>query len=559
MSLISVRNLSIALRSDGRMKPIVSDLSFDVAEGETLCIVGESGSGKSMTAKALMGLLPKGAQTNGAARFQDRPLLGGGADAIRGREISMIFQEPMTALNPVLTIGRQLTESSVILAGATQAEADRKAVALLERVGISGGPARLNQYPHEFSGGMRQRVMIAMALMSEPRLVIADEPTTALDVTIQAEILDLMRRLVDETGMGLILITHDMGVVAEMADKVVVMRHGRAVETAPVAQLFAAPADPYTKALLAAVPRLDAGGVEPGATLDQPLVVATNVRKTYRTRASLFGKQMEARALDDVSVTISRGETLALVGESGSGKSTLGRAITRLAPIDSGAIRIDGQDIAALKGQALRKARARAQMIFQDPYSSLDPRFSIGATVAEPMIIQGAARADARERMTRLLTRVGLTPDMAPRYPHEFSGGQRQRIAIARALATDPDVLVADEPTSALDVSIQAQILDLLADLKAERRLALLLISHDLAVVRQVADRVAVMRQGRIVETGPTAAVLADPQHAYTQVLLASAPVADPTRRRGRIAPNAEPSPPSGPLQEVAPGHWVAA
>ncbi|MEO1493140.1 MAG: ABC transporter ATP-binding protein [Pseudomonadota bacterium] len=559
MSLLSVEDLAISLRSDGRLKEIVMGLSFTVGPGEILCIVGESGSGKSMTAKALMGLLPRGAKTGGVASLVGKALLDGGAEAVRGRAISMIFQEPMTALNPVLSIGRQMTESSVILGGMAQGEADRRAADLLERVGINNGTARLAQYPHEFSGGMRQRVMIAMAMMSEPRLMIADEPTTALDVTIQAEILGLMRRLVDETGMGLILITHDMGVVAEMADKVVVMRNGQSVETAPVVDLFQAPKDPYTKALLAAVPRLDTGPAPQTGESGRHLVEVRVVSKTFSTRSGLFGKPVETRALDDVSLTVGSGETLALVGESGSGKSTLGRAIARLATIDAGEIYVDGRDVGMLKGRDLRAARGRTQMIFQDPYSSLDPRFSIGATVGEPMTIQGTPRSEVRAQTNALLSRVGLGPEVASWYPHEFSGGQRQRIAIARALATGPEVLVADEPTSALDVSIQAQILDLLAELKVERDLALLFISHDLAVVRQIADRVAVMRRGRVVETGPTELVLSDPGHPYTRMLLDSAPVPDPARRRGRIAPVRTGANPTGSLQEIAPGHWVAA
>ncbi|MEM9148409.1 MAG: ABC transporter ATP-binding protein [Pseudomonadota bacterium] len=559
MSLLNVEGLGISLRSDGRWNQIVKELSFDVAAGEILCIVGESGSGKSMTAKALMGLLPRGARTSGRAMIEGQPLLGGGAEKVRGRMISMIFQEPMTALNPVLTIGRQMTESSVIIGGISQTKADERASALLERVGIGEADARLRQYPHEFSGGMRQRVMIAMALMSEPKLMIADEPTTALDVSVQSGILQLMRQLVDETGMGLILITHDMGVVAEMADKVVVMRHGKSVETAPVAQLFGAPENRYTKALLAAVPRLDSQAEAPTQSVPAPLMEARNLRKTFRIRSGLFGKPIETRALDDVSIAVGAGEALALVGESGSGKSTFGRAITRLVSIDAGELLVDGQNISALEGRELRAARARAQMIFQDPYSSLDPRFSIGATVDEPMVIRGKTRAEARDRTEGLLRRVGLEPDLAARYPHEFSGGQRQRIAIARALATDPDLLVADEPTSALDVSIQAQILELLSELKVDRSLALLFISHDLAVVRQIADRVAVMRRGRIVETGQTADVLSQPRHSYTRMLLDAAPVPDPNRRRGMIAPAPDMTGEDGPLHEVAPGHWVAA
>jgi ABC-type glutathione transport system ATPase component len=395
--------------------------------------------------------------------------------------------------------------------------------------------------------------------------MIADEPTTALDVTVQAQILELLTRLVRDTGMGLILITHDMGVVAETADRVLVMQRGRAVETASVHTLFAAPSNPYTRQLLAAVPRLDkrSGDRAEGAAImprREPLIVVERVSKSFYTRVGLFRSGLQTHALDAVSFYLDTGETLALVGESGSGKSTLGRAVARLTDIDRGSIRIAGQDISMLSGAALRKARSHTQMIFQDPYSSLDPRFSIGRTIAEPMRIRGVSGAEARERTALLLDRVGLAADIYDRFPHEFSGGQRQRIAIARALATDPSALVADEPTSALDVSIQARVLELLRELKAERSLALLFISHDLAVVRTVADRVAVMRAGRILETGPTEAVLADPHHRYTRALIASAPIPDPARRSGRRRLEAQTfDAPIGPLREVSPGHWVAA
>lgn len=539
MALLEVDRLSVALPSGRQYKTVVEDVSFSLEASETLCIVGESGSGKSMTAKAVIDLLPKGARVDGSIILNGKTLRKEDALAARGTDIGMVFQEPMTALNPVLTIGKQLTEASVIVGGISQPEADKKAVELLERVGIDNASVRMRQYPHEFSGGMRQRVMIGMAMMMSPKLLIADEPTTALDVTIQAQILELLQKLVQETGMGLIQITHDMGVVAETADRVLVMKDGKTVETAPVSQLFKSPEQPYTQALLKAVPRLDT----PGHTSDEsdvnsePVVEIMSVTKRFNrgTRWFGFGKREATMALNNVSLDMYEGETLALVGESGSGKSTLGRAITRLLSVNSGEIKILGQSNASLHGEALRAARAETQMIFQDPYSSLNPRFTVGRTVAEPMIIQGVSRRQAQNDTAALLEKVGLSASVGNRYPHEFSGGQRQRIAIARALATNPSILVADEPTSALDVSIQAQILDLLVMLKKERSLSVLFISHDLAVVRQVATRVAVMRHGAIVEVGPTDTVLNSPASDYTRQLIASAPIPDPTRRRGKL------------------------
>ena len=558
-AILDVRDLRVAFGSGRRMREVVNGISFSVAPGEVLAIVGESGSGKSVTALSLMGLLPKGAGrvAGGTAHFEGQDLFGLAPEPlrrIRGERIGMIFQEPMTSLNPVLSIGRQLTEAPLAHGRATRAEATAAAVTMLERVGIDDAPRRLRQYPHEFSGGMRQRVMIAMAMMMRPALLIADEPTTALDVTIQAQILDLMRALIDETGTSLILITHDMGVVAETADRVLVMREGRAVEEADAATLFAAPREAYTRALLAAVPRLDGevfAAPETAAEV-RPIVRIDGVSKTFVGRT-------ETRALDDISLEVMAGETVALVGESGSGKSTLGRAVARLLDVDRGAILVDGVDMAAMKGGTLRRARAKVQMIFQDPDALLDPRFPIGRTVAEPMIIHGkAGRRDAAVGAEALLKRVGLDGQMARRCPHEFSGGQRQRVAIARALAAGPKIIVADEPTSALDVSIQAQVLALLGELRDEQGIALLFISHDLAVVRQISSRVAVMRAGRLLEIGPTEAVLDAPRHVYTRALLSAAPIPDPAKR-GRVRVTVPTgSYPSGPLLEVAKGHWVA-
>ena len=537
MSLLEVNGLSVSMAHRRRQTQVVDNISFSVDTQETLCIVGESGSGKSMTAKALISLLPKHATASGQVAFNGQPLLGNNAESIRGRDIGMIFQEPMTALNPVLSIGRQMTEAAVVIGGLSQSKANTRATELLDKVGIDGGAGRLSQYPHELSGGMRQRVLIAMAMMLSPKLLIADEPTTALDVTIQAQILTLLKQLVADTGMGLLFITHDMGVVAQMADRVLVMKDGQAIETAPVKQLFAAPQQSYTKALLAAVPRIDDAGQGQPTQSGTSVLELQQVSKQFRSTARrLFTKRSSTQALERVDLTLHQGEVLAIVGESGSGKSTLGRAVTRLESIDGGSIEVNGINISRLRGAALRTARAGTQMIFQDPYSSLDPRFTVARTIAEPMIIHGKSKADARNRTNELLEQVGLGRDAGGRYPHEFSGGQRQRIAIARALATDPGILVADEPTSALDVSVQAQILELLSQLKAQRNLSMLFISHDLAVVNQIADRVAVMQKGRIVEIGYTQQVLKNPQQAYTQELIQSAPIPDPNRRQGRLS-----------------------
>jgi ABC-type glutathione transport system ATPase component len=562
--LLSVSSLSVAF---GHRAPrtVVSDVSFDVAAGETVAVVGESGSGKTVTALSLMGLLPQGAAriTRGAIAFEGRDILALDDEArrrLRGNRIGMIFQEPMTSLNPVLSIGRQMTEALEIHRGLDGTAARKRAIAMLEHVGIANAAARLEQYPHEFSGGMRQRVMIAAVMALKPRLLIADEPTTALDVTVQAQILDLMRAVTREAGTSLLLITHDMGVVAEMADRVVVMRHGRIVETDTVAPLFRAPAEPYTRALLAAVPRIDGPGPSRPPAQDlphTPILSLSGISKTFHSGGWLRSTSATI-ALDDVTLDVDRAQTIALVGESGSGKSTLGRIAVRLTEPDSGRVLVDGQDITAAAGARLRAARSRIQFVFQDPYASLDPRFTIERTLAEPLKIKGGPDArEIRRRVASLLDRVGLPANAATRLPHEFSGGQRQRIAIARALAVDPAVIVADEPTSALDVSVQAQILDLLGGLQREQALAILFITHDLAVVRRVAHRVAVMRAGRIVEVGQAADVLDHPRHPYTRSLLSAAPVPDPLGR-GRPRLTCPLDAPSGPLRAVSPDHWIA-
>lgn len=552
-ALLSVRNLAVHIGT----QPLVEGISFDLKAGEVLSVVGESGSGKSMTAKALMGLLPPAATATGHAEFDGANLLDADVAPPRGTGIGLIFQEPMTALTPVLNIGLQLTEALVSHEICDLKEARRRAVAMLNRVGIPQPEMRMRQFPHELSGGMRQRVVIAMMMLLGPRVLIADEPTTALDVTVQAQILDLLREIVAETGIGLILITHDMGVVAEMSDTVLVMKSGQAVEHGPVTQIFNSPKADYTRTLLDAVPRID-DAREQTETKQDILLSVSDVNKTFSGSGSRLFRSQGTRALDSVSLKVRTGETLALVGESGSGKTTLGRVIARLTEADSGKIQLNSLDLTGCKGPRLRAARRQVQMIFQDPYASLDPRQTVGHTIAEPLIIhEKLRRSDRNERVRQLIEKVGLEADMARRYPHEFSGGQRQRIAIARAIAASPSLVIADEPTSALDVSVQARILDLLEELKRGEELTMLFISHDLAVVRQIADRVAVMRHGKILELGPTTQIFAAPGHPYTRALIDVVPVPDPARKRG-VRPVLEGSYPAGPLVEVSPGHWIA-
>jgi len=546
--VLAIEGLTISF--PGSAAPAVSDLDFHIAPGERLAIVGESGSGKSATAMSLLGLLPQ--RTEVSARHMSfmgdsfDPADAEALDSLRGRKIGMVFQEPMTSLNPVLTIGRQLTEA-LVAHGRPAREAQSRATDMLERVGITDPIRRMRQYPHEFSGGMRQRVMIAMAMLLEPKLLIADEPTTALDVTVQAQVLELMTRMTREAGASLLLITHDMGVVAETADRVLVMQHGRLVEEQSVVPLFAAPLAAYTRQLLAAVPRGEAAGTV--LSREAPALVLDGISKRFPGAT--------AAAVDNVTLEIGRGETLALVGESGSGKSTLGRIAARLIAPDAGRVIFDGEEITGVQGARLRQLRRGLQMVFQDPYASLDPRRSIGQSIGEPLAVAGVGRAERNRRVSALLERVGLPSDWAARYPHQLSGGQRQRVVIARALASDPIVLIADEPTSALDVSVQADILKLLADLRAERNLAMLFITHDLAVVRQIANAVAVMRNGRILEAGSAASVMSAPRHPYTQALLSAAPIPDPTQRnRQRLAPPPDPGPTT--LRPVTDQHWVA-
>ncbi|TIX32450.1 MAG: ABC transporter ATP-binding protein, partial [Mesorhizobium sp.] len=533
-AVLTVENLSVDALTPQGARRVIDGISFALAPGETLCLAGESGSGKSVTALSIMRLLPRASLriAGGDIRLerQSLPRLPERAMRdVRGGEIAMIFQEPMTSLNPVHSIGAQLTEAIRIHQGAEASSVEQRARDMLDVVHISDPARRMKQYPHELSGGMRQRVMIAMALSCRPKVLLADEPTTALDVTVQAQILKLMRELKREFGTAIILITHDMGVVAEMADRVAVMRDGRIVEAGPVLDIFERPQADYTRELLAAVPRLGAfAGTDapPRVTAtsrppvpdgEAPVLSVKKLVVDYGASSSLFRRRAsEAPAVQDVSFEIRPGRTLGLVGESGSGKSTTGKAVLGLVPF-AGSVIIGGTSIHGLSAAAMRPVRRAAQMIFQDPYASLDPRMTVGAAIAEPLVIHGiGSRDDRRERVASLLARVGLEADHASRYPHEFSGGQRQRICIARALALEPKLIVADESVAALDVSVRARVLDLMLELQETLGLAYLFISHDMAVVERMSHDVAVMRAGRIVEAGPRRAVLSSPREDYT-------------------------------------------
>ncbi len=605
--LLEVDNLQTGFRTPGGYARAVDGVSFRIRRGETYALVGESGCGKSVCALSILRLVPApaGRIDAGAVRLEGTNLLElspAAMRAVRGNRISMIFQEPMTALNPVFTVGEQVAEGIRLHQGLSRRDARLAAVRMLEHVGIPDAAARADTFPHQLSGGMRQRVMIAMALACRPDVLIADEPTTALDVTIQSQILDLIRRLRSELDTGVLLITHDMGVVSENADRVGVMYAGRLVEEAPRRALFERPAHPYTRLLLAALPAMAVPGrrlatipgrvppatafpsgcrfhnrcphafercrreappdyaagddhraacflLDPGHAPaaraavavtapelprprpgDTPLLDVRDLSMHFPIRHGLLRRETgRVRAVDGVSFAIARGESLALVGESGCGKTTVGKCLVRLLTPSGGAMHLDGADLARLPRRALKPHRRRLQMIFQDPFSSLDPRMRVGDTLLEGMLTHGIGgnQADRVERMEALLERVGLARDAAGRYPHEFSGGQRQRLGIARALAVEPDLVVCDEATSSLDISAQAQILNLLAGLRAERQLGFLFISHDLAVVRHAADRVAVMYLGRFVETGPVAEVLEHARHPYTRALLAAVPRID--------------------------------
>jgi len=580
--LLSVRDLRTEVATPEGSLVVVDGLSFDISPGETLAIAGESGSGKSMTALSIMRLLPERIAriAGGSIRLAGRELTTlGEAEMrhVRGGEIGMIFQEPMTSLNPVLSIGRQLGEAIRLHRQAGQ-DVRAAAVEALRAVRIPEPERRLRQYPHELSGGMRQRVMIAMALAGRPKVLVADEPTTALDVTVQAQILDLIRSLQHDLGMALILITHDMGVVAEMADRVVMMHEGRAVETGPVVQIFAAPKADYTRMLLEAVPKLgsvaanddkvptDAAAPDGAAA---PVVDVRGLTVRFDIRGGILQRRLaRVHAVEGISFQIRPGETLALVGESGCGKSTTGRALIGLVRW-SGAIRVAGQETGGLGSGGMKSVRRNIQMVFQDPYASLDPRMRVGDLVAEPLVVHGVASGrEIEDRVAMLFRRVGLKPEHMRRHPHEFSGGQRQRICIARALALSPKIIVADESVSALDVSVQARVLDLLKELQDDLGVAYLFISHDMAVVERISHRVAVMYLGQIVEMGTRRQVLSDPRHDYTRQLLDAVPIPDPARRRQRrVVAAGDPASPihdlgavvrQVSLEDVGGGHLVA-
>ncbi|CVI54305.1 MULTISPECIES: ABC transporter ATP-binding protein [Agrobacterium] len=593
--LASIEGMKTSFLVNGSWNPVVRNISFDIGHGETVAVVGESGSGKSVTAMSIMRLLPQAtSRIEGAVNFEGRNLLALSNEEmrrIRGNEIAMIFQE--TSLNPVYTVGFHMIETLRQHRNISHQEARREAIQLLEKVRIPSAEKRLDEYAHQFSGGMRQRVMIAIALACKPKLLIADEPTTALDVTIQAQILELIKELQDEEGMAVMFITHDMGVVAEIADRTVVMYLGDAVEQGKTAQIFNASKHPYTKALLSAVPRLGEMGAralpmrfpivnkktgemaplpetpDTVSKAPQPLLRVRNLVKRFDIHGgSLGGLTGRVHAVENVSFDLREGETLSLVGESGCGKSTTGRSVMRLIEPTAGSVMVGDADMAKLAKSQLRDMRKRMQMIFQDPVSSLNSRMTIGEAIAEPFLVHKLGnRRQAREKAANLLERVGLRADMANRYPHEFSGGQRQRISIARALILDPKLIVADESVSALDVSVKAQVINLMLDLQQSMGLAYLFISHDMAVVERVSHRVAVMYLGEIVEIGPRAAIFENPQHPYTQKLIAAVPVADPDRRTARRGvSNDEIKSPVRPVdfvvpqrqyEEVSPGHFV--
>ncbi len=604
--VVSIRNLTTSFRVNGEWSPVVKNVSFDIAERETVAVVGESGSGKSVTALSIMRLVPEHTgRIEGDILLEGRSLPALTEERmrdVRGGRIGMIFQEPMTSLNPVLTVGAQVSEVLIRHRGLNNAEARAETLRLFDLVRIPDAKRRLGEFPHTFSGGMRQRVMIAMALACQPKLLIADEPTTALDVTIQAQILELIRELQKEIGMSVMFITHDMGVVAEIADRVVVMLKGDMVETGNVKEIFANPRHPYSRKLLGSVPQLGtladtelprrfpafrdgadevsaapafegeivlAGEADEPDQRGEPILQVENLVTRFTVSGGLFGRAVgEVHAVSDVSFDLRAGETLALVGESGCGKSTTGRSILRLIEPRSGSIRFEGQELMEAGAAQMREARKRMQMIFQDPFGSLNPRKTVGAAIREPITVHGLAKgADADARVEQLLEQVGLLPEHALRFPHEFSGGQRQRLCIARSLAVEPRLIVADESVSALDVSIKAQVINLMLDLQRELGLAFLFISHDIAIVERVSHRIAVMYLGEIVEMGPRQAVLGNPRHPYTQKLIAAAPIPDPEKRRERRGLMTEeiksPVRPIGyatssrPLIEVTPGHYV--
>jgi len=532
--VLEVHDLSVSFQTDEGPRRVLHEVGFDVYEGECLGIVGESGSGKSVSMLTVTGLLPDGLATieSGSARYDGIELLTA-KDAvmrrIRGAGVSMVFQDPLTSLNPVLRVGDQIVEALRAHESRTSRSASAaRAVELLELVGVPNPQARVRQYPHEFSGGMRQRVMIAMAIANDPRLIIADEPTTALDVTIQAQVMEVLSRARHETGAGLIMVTHDLGLVAEVADRVVVMKDGRVVERGTVKEIFAAPEDPYTRKLLDALPRIDDDAPDPKPQTAELLQIS-ELHVEYPIRSGALNRVTgSVKAVAGVDLTLRRGETLGVVGESGCGKSTLAKAVLGLVPVTSGSIEYAGEELAGLSRREMRTRRRQLQILFQDPYSSLDPMMTVDDIVSEPLRVHGTPRLEIERRVGELLDAVGLAETHRYRYPHEFSGGQRQRIGLARSLALNPELIVLDEPVSALDVSIQAQVLDLLMELQRDLGLSYLMISHDLGVIRQVSDRIAVMYLGKVVEIGTNDEIFLRPRHPYTRALLSAVPVPDP-------------------------------
>ena len=616
-NVLEVQGLTVRFDTSERSVVAVKDLGFHVRAGEVLAIVGESGSGKSVTSLSVMRLIEHGGGTIASGKISFTRRNGGKLDlakaadsvmrTIRGGEISMIFQEPMTSLNPVFSVGTQVAEAVMLHQGLSHAEAEAEALRMLELVRIPEAKQILKRYPHQLSGGMRQRVMIAMALSCKPSLLIADEPTTALDVTIQAQILQLIRQLQEEMGMAVIFITHDMGVVAEVADRVLVMYHGEAVEEGTCEQIFHNPRHPYTQSLLAAVPRLGSmrGTDEPApfpllritdpeaeqlgtadmdetpvdmpepvasvpSVSDGPVLSVDNLITRFDVETGFWGKvKRRVHAVEQVSFNLYPGETLGLVGESGCGKSTIGRSLIGLETPRSGSIVFNGQELTQVSGSQLQKLRRNIQYVFQDPYAALDPRLTVGFSIMEPLLIHKVcSRQEAERRVGELLERVDLDPAMAVRYPHEFSGGQRQRVCIARALAMNPEIIIADESVYALDVSVRAQIINLLLALQKEFRIAFLFISHDMAVIERVCHRVAVMYLGQIVELGSRRDVFENPLHPYTKRLMSAVPIPDPSRRTmshtlltGEIPSpvrSADYEPVVAPLKEVSPGHFVS-
>lgn len=572
-SILQVSHLSVSFEARDREVAAVRDVSFEVRKGETLGIVGESGSGKSVTARSIMRLLPSPpAYINGGeiwfagtnlAEYSEKQMEG-----IRGKDIGMIFQDPMTSLNPTMKIGEQISESLIKHLKVSRQEAKEQALEMLKLVGIRHAELRYHQYPHEFSGGMRQRVMIAIALACRPALLIADEPTTALDVTIQAQILSLMKSMQERFGTSIILITHDLGVVAGMCDRVLVMKDGEIVERGTTEEIFDHARHPYTLKLLNSLPRLDEQKVpKPAATILSGSAVKPLIEVKALKQYFDLGKGRVLKAVNDISFHIHEGETLGVVGESGSGKSTTGRAILRLHQPTGGEVLYQGMPVNHLSSKEMKTMRRYMQMIFQDPYASLSPRLKIADIIGEALDVHRLAgsRAERKKRIEELLDLVGLDPVFAERYPHEFSGGQRQRIGIARALAVDPKFIVCDEPLSALDVSIQSQVVGLLEDLQQRLGLTYLFIAHDLSMVKRISDRVAVMYMGKIVELAESEELYANPQHAYTRSLLDAIPVPDP-----KIESRKKREPAEGPweedryhvensqLVEVSKGHWVA-